>query len=205
MSRMDEYLMAIITGENEDLPEPRSSTEREFYEAAKNGFGGGASSWNDLTDKPFGETTVMGDTLTWDGNTEGLVGIDFTGSGVPTHFHVTDTTPTLEELQQGGTIGTPDSLESFGSEAINEAMENIYMIISNDVPLVIIALEETIIPDAPLTIKKGVYFLFSDGMGVSSFTINNYTGFETTEIKTIDPKYLPVDYIKQLITEVTGS
>lgn len=35
--------------------------------------GGGASSWNAITDKPFGEEVVEPFRITWDGNTDGLV------------------------------------------------------------------------------------------------------------------------------------
>lgn len=63
MSRMEEYVEAIITGDNDDLPAPRSERERDYYEAAKRGMGGGGTgggvtSWDDLQDRPFYETTV---------------------------------------------------------------------------------------------------------------------------------------------------
>lgn len=61
MSRMEEYVEAIITGDNDDLPAPRSEREREFYEAAKRGLGGGGTGgdcdWNIMKNKPFGEET----------------------------------------------------------------------------------------------------------------------------------------------------
>ena len=40
---------------------------------------GGASSWNDLTDKPFGEEKAF-EPIVWDGNTEGLESYDLEGT-----------------------------------------------------------------------------------------------------------------------------
>lgn len=57
---MEEYVEAIITGDNDDLPAPRSEREREFYEAAKRGLGGGGSggtTYNTL----IPETTITAD------------------------------------------------------------------------------------------------------------------------------------------------
>ena len=39
----------------------------------ESGGTGGVTSWNDLEDKPFGDESTGGDTLTWDGNTDGLI------------------------------------------------------------------------------------------------------------------------------------
>lgn len=41
---------------------------------------GGASSWNDLKDKPFGEEKAF-EPIVWDGNTEGLECMDMGGNG----------------------------------------------------------------------------------------------------------------------------
>lgn len=199
MSRMDEYLMAIITGENEDLPEPRSSTEREFYEAAKKGFGGGgASSWNDLADKPFYETTVMGDTLTWDGDTSKVETIDPTGSGQLLLCLISDTVPTSSDFANGAKIVfgsgtklelTADEILPIGNGVLAESEFN-FVIVSNDNTTVTV-------PYAGITLtvtfpKKGVYFGMAVGSGYTrSLTITGYTGFKTTKIKALDVKYLP--------------
>lgn len=45
------------------------------------------------------ETEIRGDTLTWDGNTEGKINLD--GEGF---YLVSDAVPTLAELQKGGTV-----------------------------------------------------------------------------------------------------
>ena len=209
MSRMDEYLMAIITGENEDLPEPRSSTEREFYEAAKKGFGGSVSSWNDLTDKPFGETTVMGDTLTWDGDMTGKVyveleyPVDDEGNTTPAYFvKVSNVVPTFEELQSGGTtIATQggDAVTSeWGYDKDQYYIDMGTVMLDEALTLPIIVKEDntdlTETLGMPLVFpKKGIYFINIPlaEMTITSFTINNYAGFEMEVVETIDPKYLP--------------
>lgn len=77
---------------------------------------GGVSSWNDLKDRPFGEETVnLGDTLTWDG-TPSDVFIDLVELAF---HHVSDSTPTPEEVN-GGTFVSSTGLE----HAITE--ESIY-------------------------------------------------------------------------------
>ena len=59
-----------------------------------------SGSWNDLEDRPFGETTAVvgGDTLTWDGNTEGLVNV------LDQQFKVSDVVPVLSDFANGLTI-----------------------------------------------------------------------------------------------------
>lgn len=71
------------------------------------GNGGGVSSWNDLTDKPFDENNVIKPealpegvpvprkTVSWDGNTEGLQKIGLSGS---LFYKVSEQTPAKEEL-----------------------------------------------------------------------------------------------------------
>ena len=188
MSRMDEYLMAIITGENEDLPEPRSSTEREFYEAAKRGLGGG--------ELPFGETTVTKEAITWDGNTEGL------DSVMGMLYHVSNAVPTLGDMQNGGTIKcvTPDGemTVDFTGEHVMDAetagMGNGIIILNGgNIPMLIATQDGATMTEGETTItfeKAGIYLPSADGAYISYFAINNYQ-FEDVEITPIDPKYLP--------------
>ena len=153
------------------------------------GGGGGVSSWNDLTDKPFGETTVMGDTLTWDGNTEGL-----TKAGEDM-FLISDVVPTMEELQNGGTFVHGGASNELTSDLIIDPSaygigENCIMVGS----FILVALADgaTLQADSAYSFEKaGVYFIKNDGGYVTSFTINGYKGFETTTIETLDVKFLP--------------
>lgn len=162
-----------------------------------NGGGGGVSSWNDLTDKPFGETTVMGDTLTWDGNTSGLYNV------LGMLYLVSESVPTLEELQQGGTITFNVNgeviTETFTSDGVidlsSDGMAENLIIVFGEDAVVYIATQDnaTLVEEDETTTfeKAGIYFITQDGSFYSAFTINGYTDFEMVEIKTIDPKYLP--------------
>ena len=157
-----------------------------------------AGSWNDLTDKPFGEEATYGDTLTWDGNTDGLTNFqDYL-------YKVSDLTPSLEDLKRGGVITTDNSsIESVSFTEENlQSFGDIIQIIYDEYYLVHIALtdnamlgfnEETMEPY--VLSEKGIYFhkentnnAHSD-FNTLSLEINDYT-FETTTIKQIDNKYL---------------
>jgi hypothetical protein len=155
------------------------------------GGGGGVSSWHDLTDKPFGETTVMGDTLTWDGNTDGLTPIG------DIMYHISDVIPTVEDLQNGGilTVNIGGELMSvpFTVDIIIPMGENCVSVMLEGMPFVVIAMSDSIdLGNGMILPKSGVYFLHMEGeMTVASLTLNGYAKFEATEIKTIDKKYLP--------------
>ena len=181
MSRMDEYLMAIITGENEDLPEPRSGFEREFYEAAKKGLGG-ASSWNELTDRPFGETTVTGDTLVFD-NENQILGQTTAITGTMQYL-VSENAPTLDEVSMGATFfsfvaGAAVSLEV--NDMSSTAGCEVYFLNYNGATIAIGLAED---------FNGGSKGLYLSEFG--SLTINNYNGFETTETVPLPNKYLDI-------------
>jgi hypothetical protein len=55
--------------------------------------GAGVSSWNDLKDKPFGETTIIGETLYWDGNLEGRPTLEYQASNF--FVWISEATPSL--------------------------------------------------------------------------------------------------------------
>lgn len=146
--------------------------------------------FENIDNSPF--ETIGGDTLTWDGNTEGLENID------GAFWKISDAAPSIEELSHGYslTIRSPE-----GENTFTEA----------DVPIpetgpVIIGEFCIIIPEDTngdgFVIGKGTYFLGDSTTYTSSFTINGYTGFTITKLKS---EYLPVDYIRQLIAEVTGN
>lgn len=175
MSRIGRYVEAILTGDNKNLPAPRSEDERELYNAAKKGH---AFSWSDL-----GETTVMGDTLTWDGNTDGLY------NAVEMFYHISNAVPTMQDLQNGGSYVSQGETIPFDSSMVADVGEG-FLNVNSDVFIVTVANSEM---QGIVFEKAGVYFADA-GVGktqVRSFTINNYNGFETTEITPIPTKYLP--------------
>lgn len=181
-----EMFMAKASGQNVNTPKPITREEKFLERIAENG--GKATSWKDL-----GEKTVMGDTLTWDGDKDGHYNIN------DIFYHVSDIVPTLEELQQGGTVGvaTGGTLP-FNSESVQMISDSLVAIITNDDIAVIVALTDNITMDSEEDIptvfeKAGVYFA-ALGVGetqVRSLTINGYNGFERTEITPIPEEYLP--------------
>ena len=137
-----------------------------------------------IKNKPFGEKTVMGGTLTWDGNTEGLVSVaDFV-------YKVSDVVPTAADFAGGAVLGLFNGesymTTQFSAEEILQPTEGILAI--GDVYIISVANAEM---DGAVFPETGTYFMSSDGMFISSLTIPGYTGFANTEIKQIDSKYLP--------------
>ena len=146
----------------------------------------GVTSWNDLKDRPFYEETteVGGDTLTWDGNTDGLyiVGNMFA--------KISNATPTMDDFANGciretlvsGKIEIPQKHVSNMEGALCVAGEGV-LIIPNDNMTVGGLLFE----------QAGVYTIYAHPDRFVSLTIPGYTGFvsKQTVIKPLDEKYLP--------------
>lgn len=149
---------------------------------------GGASSWNDIPDKPF--ITKGGDTLTWDGNTEGLA--VFGGM----YYKVSDVILTTEDVANGATVAmtmvmdgvtenvtlpaivTVDGALVLTPEGLDGSGMNVYSLTAEVA--------------ATIGVEAGTYMPFvSEGTNcqyLSSLTIPGYTGFTTEKI---DPKVLP--------------
>ena len=165
--------------------EPITRMERFLKEY---GGGGGASSWNDLADKPFGETTVMGDTLYWDGNTDGLAHCNI-GTDV---YLVSEATPSLDELANGIIVRLDGGEEYNMSYAEAEQMYNAMGVVtSQNFPAFIIIYGDNFEANGLVFPKAGIYLMATHEGYVSALTIPNYGKFESTVVKTIDPKYLP--------------
>lgn len=159
---------------------------------------GGSGSCN-YSGEPFGaEKTEMvyGDTLTWDGNIDGLYGVDFFKEGGNSHFLVSNVVPTLNDISNGGTFEMSDG------ELYNFTLDNVWQLSANTFMIYdfIIIVGE---PDAGVDLggivfnKAGIYFvsrkLWGDDLYVKSLTINGYNDFlaEKTTIEKLKPKYLP--------------
>lgn len=159
--------------------------------------GGGVSSWNDLTDKPFGETTTTSNTLTWDGDMSNRILVDPLGSGQKLFCHISSDTPTIDDFSNGASVKYPSGavlnftksqIVQVQHGALTESNFN-FAIIPNDNTTVMIPMN-----GVTLTIKfpvKGVYLGITVGYGyVQEFTINGYK-FAETKIDTLNSKYLP--------------
>lgn len=177
--------------------------KRQLEEIAKNT--GGVTSWNDLTDKPFGEEIGVSDTINYDGSdTEVRVGDDTMGL----YFNlVSSDTPSAEQLIGGestivdGLSGGEEFTITIKDVNIGMASDGKSLMVSGsqaagetDLPFFAVAYEDGVVFEAfniafP---KKGIYLLavMEYGTYTSKVYVPNYE-FTTTVIKTIDEKYLP--------------
>lgn len=132
-----------------------------------------------VKNRPFGEKTVMGDTLTWDGNTEGLVAVTWSGHD---YYKVSSATPTIEQLNNGFVVNGWDN------RSISEIANGIIML---DFPRCIIVSANGVGVETQggTFSEPGVYFLGGENH-ISSLTINGYNGFPRTGIDYLDPKYI---------------
>lgn len=135
-----------------------------------------------IKNKPL--VSVGGDTLTWDGNTEGLESVDM-GNG-SFLYKISDATPSLSEAQQGFAINMGSETQEYTGESIVSLNETIYAFVNIDFGMVVLAdnvdFFGLVIP------FKGVYFLNTPSDGYS-LTIPGYTGFAK---KQINPELLPM-------------
>ena len=121
----------------------------------------------------FGKTTVQGDTLEWDGNTEGLVNFDV-------YFKVPDVAPSANDFANGCTA-TMSNGEAIPVDGVSNVQEGV---IGDSNGLFMVVGEG-------LEFSAGLYFMNTGEFYVKSLTIPGYSGFTKTEVKTIEPEYLP--------------
>lgn len=189
LTRKDKILAAIASGNYEGLV-GLTREEKLLLEIAKEeaeekaGGDGHADSvkWSNVQNKPF--ETVGGDTLTWDGNTEGLEYISLDGDVVAL-YHVSNATPTVEDLDKGYALSF-----QYGN-TVNTSYQDTgagFIILSSDFAGVIVYEEAVGVDlDGIIFPKSGIYFVNID-MGAESdyankLTINGYTGFTKETIK----------------------
>lgn len=177
----------VVSSINNIIPDDNGNVQLEVS--------GGASSWNDLTDRPFYEevTQTLGDTLTWDGSTDGRTTVAVNGG---TFVKISNAAPTTEDCANGGhisvinTSGSTQDMDFPSSQCVD--MGGAYMILNSflSVPEEMVGVDFTgmgiIFPEAGL-------YSPADAFESLRLTINGYTKFieETVHIKTIDEKFLP--------------
>lgn len=143
-------------------------------------------------------TEVMGDTLTWDGNTEGLESVSAFDKLF--WYKMSDTVLAIDDATNGFylNIKTPE-----GDQAAEIPAEGVQNLFRDDGGF----LMDTLLIGAPtenyavkfyggdvVFPEPGIYFQLADGAYVSEFKINGYTGFKTvtTTVKPLDEKYMPI-------------
>lgn len=186
----------IIVGKN---LEPITRMERflkEYGGGSSSGGGGGVQpDWNQtdetaadfIKNKPFGDTPTGGDTLTWDGNTEGVTDDMVVANTV---VWVSDAVINANDIPEEGILVYN---AAFGGEA---QISKKYLTITEDGCIICDAFvvvpydnyDATEVLGEPIVIpKRGIYLL--GGVGPISVTIPGYTGFPG--VKKMDEKYLP--------------
>lgn len=152
--------------------------------------GGGVSSWNDLTDKPFydGSATFF----EWDGDTTGMesVEVTFDGESMPFFYKYSDDVYTLEQLL-GSTMVMSDSYAGDVEVILREA--NTFI----SEGAIQVNYGSVIIVPQNLSIEvedgTGVFVNFTKGTWVlNPFLAGNYAkSISKTELKTLDIKFIP--------------
>lgn len=140
-----------------------------------------------LKNKPFGDFPTGSDTLTWNGNIDGLFDI----SGM--YYKVSDSVVTLDDLSNGAAI-------NMAGNKVEMTLEDLSMVgtvlddgfVLNDCFILVPYDGYDLTPFGleGFTCPKGVYSVFAEGMFISEFYIPGYTGFSI--IKKIEEKFLPV-------------
>jgi hypothetical protein len=169
----------------------------------------GVRSWNDLEDRPFYETVQdLGDTITWDGTPNEDV-VNFSGTENVAFYRISENVPTYEELVTGqiNVLGIGDfAIQELTIETALPGLLVVAMPRLNDgAPLLAVNLADDFhfeMDGIALDIeKRGIYSIYMEDedtdltgeivrLFVSSLTIPNYN-FTKTDIKKLDPKYLP--------------
>lgn len=148
---------------------------------------------------PFGEKTVMGDTLTWDGDITGKT--TTIGSDGLEFAKVSDMVPEITDFKEGYSYGYDTSYYAYNypeclwhTEDVINCDHMIYIALKDDV-----IYEFTFEDGSTWTIRfpeKGVYFCngteYERYYSVYRLTINGYNGFPRTEITPLPNKYLDI-------------
>ena len=188
----------------------QKTTANDYLEGVRDGYeegladapNKGASSWDDLTDKPFyekSETVTEKMTVEWDGVIGDRTFFDIAlGSGFCI-VHMSDAVPPNIESVIGATLTMTESGKeptsftftgNFAPQQINESFISLselgFFALEDGATYPGGVLEGLVIP------KKGLYVLFNTAAeGLVHYA---YTGVLTatkTEVKTLDHKYLP--------------
>lgn len=148
--------------------------------------------WGALQNKPFGDLPTGGDTLTWDGNTEGLEYTDLGTGGALMYYKVSDSVPTKTDFANGFIIGfsTGDNGFSDGETAQGYFSTDTFAVMYDSMFLILG--EQVDLTGTGNYTTPGVYFRVNTGADCGdprTLTIPGYTGFPVT--KKIEEKYLP--------------
>ena len=161
---------------------------------------GGVSSWNDLTDKPFGETVTYSDTVYANKNT----GLYYQESQYSSYLHITDEAPSYDDIVKGCW-----GMQSWGTEVDYTTGYRITPIADGKATMLdthVYIIHEDGIEFDGYTWKKGVWFCCGESIDepqIVSLRFAEYQ-FSNVEIKTLDPKFVPGAGMVVKMTEDTS-
>lgn len=164
-------------------------TDEEKAQARKNI--GAAKTWDDVENKPFSKTE-SGETLTWDGNTDGLVECD-------TFYRVFDKVKGIAENLELFKRENVTFLESDGSGYVGNWLEQTNDCINFGGRVIITLKDNAFVSYCGMRFpKKGVYFYkrnegaVAGFVWVSSFTVHGFN----FKIEEMDEELLPDSVVK---------
>lgn len=148
----------------------------------------GVSSWNDLTDKPFGEDKAF-EPIVWDGNTEGLesVEVDLGGGDTGTFYKVADYVYIASESVQS--IEARVVYDGQVNEQIYNNDPNIFMSTEHGwTAMGVIIASDGNFSDLGFTLPEGIWGVDPSGIGSEEMriTVNPISIYNP-----IDTKFLP--------------
>ena len=182
------------------IDEAKAALSSKFGGNLGNGSGG-VSSWNDLTDKPFGEVPPAFD-IQWDGDMTGRFALDMSMLGYAQGVYfvkVSDIVPTAEELI--GSLGYENTTENPDCIRDDTIDSTTYPGSYNIANYIVIVYDQTTLnsalglPDGYVT--NGVYFIRDDTTGLYFTRLT-----AQTKIIKLDEKFLPDTVAKT--TDLTG-
>lgn len=180
LTREEQYL-AYLSGTGTALPEPITRNERYLYNLCKKNGTGGAKTWDDLGYSPTG-----GDTLTWDGNTAGLV-TDSTGS----FFKVSSSTPTESDFSNGFSVTSFNgTIQEATPDMVSELISALGSVTLGPEAMFVVVYESATVEDLEATFTEpGIYLMSIGEWTITSLTIPGYTGFPS--VNKVPEEYLP--------------
>lgn len=136
----------------------------------------------------FGETVTIGDTQTWDGNTAGLVSVVIDeGAGF---CKVSDFVPTEEDCVNG-------LMMTVGTTSVGLEFTTLQMYFQDDgfmfaEYVAFVPADNYYWADLEMTFPEaGIYFVYADGIYLSSLVIPGCDGLTKREVKKLNGKFLP--------------
>ena len=171
-----------------------------IWNLVKAGGSGGASSWNDLTDRPFyEETEIVNEPLniTWDGNTEGLLCVEEPdGTMLCKVSNIILTDEHIKMIAETDSVGYTENVGEIWDELVEQGQ------VSEDF---VAAMATYVRKDGAEVLgivfpEAGIYFrMWFNGDHLTSITTTEPIEYTKTTVHTLDKKFLPKAEISDIV------